>query len=135
MPIEKQESSARRLSFMGPLLLFVLLFTLCCGVLACIFVRASAISRTADAYNAAVGLCRSQAECIRAGQLPEEQTRYFDAALQPCAPEAAVYRVDFQTTYEAAAGGSLCTVTVAAGPAQGEALYQLEAAVYLPQEE
>ena len=54
MPIEKQKSPARRLSFMGPLLLFVLLFVAGCGVMACVFLRAAAVSTRAESYNAAV---------------------------------------------------------------------------------
>ena len=56
MKSEKQESTAHRLSFTGPLLLFVLLFVICCGVLACVFVRADATSREAEIYNASVSL-------------------------------------------------------------------------------
>ena len=66
---------SRRLGFMGPLLLFVLLFVTGCGVMACVFLRAAAVSARAESYNAAVspGSCAGRAKpsrCILTGSLP-----------------------------------------------------------------
>ena len=136
MKSEKQESTAHRLSFTGPLLLFVLLFVICCGVLACVFVRADATSREAEIYNASVSLCRSQAERIRSGEMPEdEEMLYFDRQLQSCEKAKGVYCVTFETKMTEEKNGTMCKVTISAGKAGEKSVYQLESTVYRPQED
>ena len=136
MKSEKQESTACRLSVTGPLLLFVLLFVICCGVLACVFVRADATSREAKVYNAAVSLCRSQAERLRSGEIPEDgETLYFDRQLQTCEKEKGVYRVTFETKMTEEKNETMCKVTISAGKAGEKSAYRLESMVYRPQED
>ena len=133
---ERSESAARRLGFMAPLLLFVLLFVLCCGVLVCVFLRSDAVSRDAAAYDDAVTLCRSEAERFRSGDCAADGTQlYFDALLSPSSPEEAAYCLDFQRQDTPTVAGILATVMITARTPAGNTLYELEAAVYLPQEE
>ena len=41
---EKRSETRHRMGFMTPLLVFVLAFVACCGVIACVFLRAAVIS-------------------------------------------------------------------------------------------
>lgn len=79
-----RESTTGRLAMAGPLVLFVGIFAVCCGILTCVFFRGAQLSREAAQYNEAVMLCRSQAERLRAGEaLPST------AALTAALPSAA----------------------------------------------
>ena len=120
---ERKEGAARRLSVMAPLLLFVLVFVVCCGVVSCVFARANAISRSAAVYDDAVALCRDRAARFRAGE-PLAETAYFDADLQPCAEADAVYCVTASVTV----ADGVETAALAAGEAGQEPVYRLEAA-------
>ena len=75
-----RESTTGRLAMAGPMVLFVGIFAVCCGILTCVFFRGAQLSREAAQYNEAVMLCRSQAERLRAGEaLPEHSC--FDGSL------------------------------------------------------
>ena len=41
---ERRSETRQRMGFMTPLLVFVLAFVACCGVIACVFLRAAVIS-------------------------------------------------------------------------------------------
>ena len=41
---DKRSETRHRIGFMTPLLVFVLAFVACCGVIACVFLRAAVIS-------------------------------------------------------------------------------------------
>ena len=136
MKAERQESTVRRLGFAGTLLLFLLLFVMCCGVLACVFVRAGAVSHSAELYNASVTLCRSEAEKLRSGEIPEEgQTLYFDDRLQNCTEEKGIYCVTVDRKTDSTAVGEMYRMTISAGAIGSEPVYRLESTVYQPQEE
>ena len=63
-----------RLGFLGPVAAFVLVLTLCCGVVTCVFLRAQDITARAKLETAAATLCRNAAERFRAGDCPEDGT-------------------------------------------------------------
>ena len=127
------ETVARRLSFMTPLLLLVLFFVLCCGVLSCVFIRSAAISREAEIYNASVTLCRSEAERFRAGA-SEGDWLCFDAALSPCAEEESVYTLRVERTAADTPAGTVETAVLSAGAAGAEPVYSLTVTAYRPSE-
>ena len=129
---------SRRLGFMGPLLLFVLLFVAGCGVMACVFLRAAAVSTRAESYNAAVSLCRSEAECWRAGQLrgqSETEPLYFDRELAPANADNAASCLWIAQSVEPTAAGQLQTAVITACTPAGEEIYRIEAQAYGPQGE
>ena len=66
---EKRSETRHRMGFMTPLLVFVLAFVACCGVIACVFLRAAVISDEAARESAGIALCRSAAEAFRAGEI------------------------------------------------------------------
>ena len=70
--MDRQESGARRLGFMGPVLLFVLFFVICCGVLSGVFARSASLSAQARQLEAAVELSRNAAEVYTATGSPEK---------------------------------------------------------------
>lgn len=70
---EKRSETRHRMGFMTPLLVFVLAFVACCGVIACVFLRAAVISDEAARESAGIALCRSAAEEFRAGEIPEKR--------------------------------------------------------------
>ena len=130
---EYQAASVRQLRIVGPVLLLTLIFTVCCGILVCVFLRASAASQAAQMYQAAVQLCRNDAARLQAGDVPEDgATRYFDAALAPCAASDAAYQVTYTRSDTQTGAGTLCTVTMAAGAPDAAAVYTLTTTVYLP---
>lgn len=79
-----------RLAMAGPMVLFVGIFVVCCGILTCVFLRSAQLSREAEQYNAAVVLCRSQAERLRSGETPEARA-CFDGSLTRCEPGEAAF--------------------------------------------
>lgn len=130
---EYQAASVRQLRIVGPVLLLTLIFTVCCGILVCVFLRASAASQAAQTYQAAVQLCRNDAARLQAGDVPEDgATRYFDAALASCVASDAAYQVTYTRSDAQTGAGTLCTVTMAAGAPDAAAVYSLTATVYLP---
>ena len=54
---EKRSETRHRMGFMTPLLVFVLAFVACCGVIACVFLRAAIISDEAARGSAGIALC------------------------------------------------------------------------------
>ena len=119
MEKHRQTQNAQRMGFMVPLILFVLLFVLCSGVIACVFLRASAISRDTEAYNAAVTLCRNQAECIRAGEIPADgSVLYYDEALQPASQATAAYYLVIEDQAQETGNGVLHSGVVTAYSAE-----------------
>ncbi len=130
----KAEPISRRLGFMIPLLVFVLLLVLCCGVIACVFLRADAVSQQAERETVAVTLCRNQAERLRAGVFPELDTKlYYKDTLEECTQEQGAYYVIVTGTRTATGAGELFEGTVTAYSAQNQAIYSLDTAVYLPE--
>lgn len=129
----KVEPVSRRLGFMIPLLVFVLLLVLCCGVIACVFLRADAVSRQAEAETAAVTLCRNQAEQLRAGVLPELDTKiYYNASLEKCGQEQGSYYIVVTGDWTETGAGRLFQGKVTAYSIQDQPIYALDAAAYLP---
>lgn len=130
---ERRDSLTQRMGFMGSLLMFVLIFTLCCGTLAGVFARAQVISRETEVYNSAVTLCRSQAERFRSGEIPRDGSRlYFDGGLAPCEEEESAYWVGFSLRDEGVEG--LVGLSLTAGERGGEPVYSLNVAAYAPKE-
>ena len=116
----------------------MLLFVAGCGVMACVFLRAAAVSTRAESYNAAVSLCRSEAECWRAGQLrgqSETEPLYFDRELAPADADNAAYCLWIAQSVEPTAAGQLQTAVITARTPAGEEIYRIEAQAYGPQGE
>lgn len=89
---EKRSETRHRMGFMTPLLVFVLAFVACCGVIACVFLRAAVISDEAARESAGIALCRSAAEAFRAGEIPENgEKAYFTKDMTSCAEADAYY--------------------------------------------
>lgn len=123
-----------RLGHLIPVLLFVLLFVLCCAVLTGVFLRAAALRQQTAYYNAAVQLCRNQAERYRAGAAGAGSAWYGEDFL-PAEEADAAYRLELTEQRRTEAAGQLRTGTIRAYDREGQLLYELEAAVYLPGEE
>ena len=51
-----RESTTGRLAMAGPMVLFVGIFVVCCGILTCVFFRGAQISRESGEYNVSVML-------------------------------------------------------------------------------
>ena len=86
--MKHREFPRGRLAMAGPMVLFVGVFVVCCGILTCVFFRSAQLSREAQQYNEAVVLCRSQAERLRAGGTLASET-CFDDSLAECGREDA----------------------------------------------
>lgn len=123
-----------RLGHLIPVLLFVLFFVLCCGVLTGVFLRAGALSQQTRAYSAAVQLCRNEAERYRAGQAGPG-SRWYNETFRPSSEEAGVYRIEITQSSRAEAAGQLLTGTIRAYDREGQPLYELEAAIFRSAEE
>ena len=92
---EKRSETRHRMGFMTPLLVFVLAFVACCGVIACVFLRAAVISDEAARESAGIALCRSAAEEFRAGEIPENgEKAYFTKDMTSCAEADAYYYIN-----------------------------------------
>lgn len=130
-----ERDTAQRLGFMVPLVLFVLFFVICCGVISGVFLRAAAESARAEEYNTAVQLCRNQAEICRADRTSGEPLRrlYFDKDFQPAEPETAVCCLVVERFADAWGAGTLRRDVITACRPDGSEIYSLEAAVYLPE--
>lgn len=115
-----EQKSGSRLGFMIPTLVLVLIFVVCCGVLAGIFARSAAVSARAEQYGTAVQQCRNAAEAFRAGtELPEE-TAYPGGV------------VAVQISGERRAAGNMLLAVITARTESGEELCTLNAARYVP---
>ena len=119
--MKHSRNAAGRLAMVGPMVLFVGVFVVCCGILTCVFFRSAQLSREAARYNEAVALCRSQAERLRAGERPERES-WFDDSLSECAPEDGVYLL--RAEQETREGCTVWSLTVCTP--EGERLYGLE---------
>ena len=96
---EKRSETRHRMGFMTPLLVFVLAFVACCGVIACVFLRAAVISDEAARESAGIALCRSAAEAFRAGEIPENgEKAYFTKDMTSCAEADAYYYIETEVT-------------------------------------
>lgn len=121
-----------RLGDLVPLVLFVLLFVVCCGVMACVFLRAASVNESAGAYDAGVQLCRNQAELCRAAGIPEgTAVYYYDEDFREVADGGAYY-VTVTGKTEKTAAGQLQEGTVTAFTSEDRLLYTVDVAVYLP---
>lgn len=123
-----------RLGHLIPVLMFVLFFVLCCGVLTGVFLRAAAVRQQTKAYSAAVQLCRNEAERYRAGQA-EPGSCWYDENFLPSSEEKGVYRLEITQHSREEASGQLVTGTIRAYDRKNQPLYELEAAVFLNGEE
>lgn len=138
--MDDYRSSAHRLGFMIPLVLFVLFFVACCGVLASVFIQATQLSNQAGQLGGAVQLCRNQAEIYRALGSSEEalpmvegtQQLYFGDDYRPAAEEGAAYVLTVTEQRSNEPGGTLRSFTLTASPVGEEEMYSLDVAVYLP---
>lgn len=127
-----EHGSAARMSFMIPLLIFVLFFVLCCGILACVFLKAADETARAEQYDAGVQLCRNQAEILRSIKEPTGDTvLYFDSERRQTAPESAEYCLTLTETLTDTAAGKLRQTLIEAFGADGGKLYELTVTVYL----
>lgn len=96
---EKRSETRHRMGFMTPLLVFVLAFVACCGVIACVFLRAAVISDEAARESAGIALCRSAAEEFRVGEIPENgEKAYFTKDMASCAEADAYYYIETEVT-------------------------------------
>lgn len=109
-----------RLLHMVPMILFVLVFVVCCGTLAGLFLRSADVSARAGQRNAAVQFCRNQAERFRAGEeMPMSPIPFKGGEMT-----AAVTR-------EECSAGQLLHAEFTAISEDGEILYTLNAARYV----
>ena len=74
---EKRSETRHRMGFMTPLLVFVLAFVACCGVIACVFLRAAVISDEAARESAGIALCRSAAEAFARERSPKTAKKHI----------------------------------------------------------
>lgn len=131
-----EKHSGSRLGFMVPLLLFVLFFVACCGVVAGVFLRSAAQTAFAERYNAGVQLCRNQAEICRADETSGDsgmQTLYFDGQYRPAEEGEAQYYLTVSRRMDASGVGRMRYETITAFTMEGERIYGLDVAVYLPE--
>lgn len=136
---EKRSETRHRMGFMTPLLVFVLAFVACCGVIACVFLRAAVISDEAARESAGIALCRSAAEEFRAGEIPENgEIAYFTKDMASCAEADAYYYIEYIETEVTAAEtetGVLYTGNITAYTAeQDKEIYALNVRCYQPKE-
>ena len=133
---EKRSETRHRMGFMTPLLVFVLSFVACCGVIACVFLRAAVISDEAAYKSAGVALCRSAAEEFRAGEIPKSGERaYFTKDMASCAEADAYYYTETEVTAAEIATGELYSGNITAYTAeQDKEIYALDVRCYQPKE-
>ena len=130
----------RRFGAIFPIILFVLFFVACCGVIVCVFIRASSISSYAEQYSTAVQICRNEAERLRASsEISDVPDRilYFDGSCSETAEESAAYTLRITETLEECGAGLLRRdhLSLSAGiqdTAAAETLYSLDVEVYMP---
>ena len=120
---EKRSETRHRMGFMTPLLVFVLAFVACCGVIACVFLRAAVISDEAARESAGIALCRSAAEAFRAGEIPEN------------GEADAYYYIETEVTAAETETGALYAGKITAYTAeQDKEIYALNVRCYQPKE-
>ena len=123
---EKRSETRHRMGFMTPLLVFVLAFVACCGVIACVFLRAAVISDEAARESAGIALCRSAAEEFRAGEIPENGE---------IAEADAYYYIETEVTVAETETGALYAGKITAYTAeQDKEIYALNVRCYQPKE-
>lgn len=112
---EKRSETRHRMGFMTPLLVFVLAFVACCGVIA---------------------LCRSAAEAFRAGEIPENgEKAYFTKDMTSCAEADAYYYIETEVTAAETETGALYAGKITAYTAeQDKEIYALNVRCYQPKE-
>ena len=126
---EKRSETRHRMGFMTPLLVFVLAFVACCGVIACVFLRAAVISDEAARESAGIALCRSAAEEFRAGEIPE------NGEMASCAEADAYYYIKTEVTAAETETGALYAGKITAYTAeQDKEIYALNVRCYQPKE-
>lgn len=133
---EKRSGTRHRMGFMTPLLVFVLAFVACCGVIACVFLRAAVISDEAARESAGIALCRSAAEAFRAGEIPENgEIAYFTKDMTSCAEADAYYYIKTEVTAAETETGALYAGKITAYTAeQDKEIYALNVRCYQPKE-
>lgn len=131
---EKRSETRHRMGFMTPLLVFVLAFVACCGVIACVFLRAAVISDEAARESTGIALCRSAAEEFRAGEIPENgEKAYFTKDLASCAEAVAYYYIKTEVTAAETETGALYAGKITAYTAeQDKEIYALNVRCYQP---
>ena len=133
---ERRSETRHRMGFMTPLLVFVLAFVACCGVIACVFLRAAAVSNEAAYKSAGVSLCRSAAEAFRAGEIPADgEKTYFTKDMASCAEADAYYYVETKVSAGETDTGTLYAgdITAYTGE-QNQEIYTLHIRCYQPNE-
>lgn len=118
--------STRRLGSLIPMLLFILFFVACSGVLAAVLIRSAQISADAGSRSDAVQLCRNQAERFRGGQTIAEGKQFYHADFTPASPESGEYTLEVTCSRE----GSLTTAHITCSSLEGTVLYELDAVRY-----
>lgn len=130
--MDETKSGARRLGFMLPLVLFVLFFIICCGVLSSVFAKSADLSIQAQQLNTAVQLCRNGAEVYAAcGSLEQTEKTlggtFFDNNGTPVEKKDARL---YLTMEEKDGEYGVRYAVMEAYSAEGEFLYTLTAASY-----
>lgn len=123
------EGNVRRLGNLIPMLLFVLFFVMCSGVLAAVFLRSAQLSADAGRRSDAVQLCRNQAERFRSGEVLPEGKQYYDENYAPAEPGNGVYLLEVTYSLQ----GTLNYAHIAVSSLQDEPLYALDVARFAPE--
>ena len=121
------------MGFMTPLLVFVLAFVACCGVIACVFLaRPSSVMKRRG--SAGIALCRSAAEEFRAGEIPKNgEIAYFQKDMTSCAEADAYYYINTEVTAAETETGALYAGKITAYTAeQDKEIYALNVRCYQP---
>lgn len=131
--MDETRSGAQRLGFMVPLILFILFFIICCGVLSSVFARSADLSAKAQLLNTSVQLCRNGAEvytsCENLAQTKKAMGgTYFDSNGNPSPQkDAALYITMRETPGES----GVRYIILEAFAVDGERLYTLTAGSYV----
>lgn len=121
--------STGRLGSLIPMLLFILFFVMCSGVLAAVFLRSAQISAYAGCRSDAVQLCRNQAERFRSGETLAEGKQYFSAEFAPTEEASGTYLLEVTCSQD----GSLAHAHIAAYTAEEVPLFALDVTRYEPE--
>lgn len=129
-------SGSRRLGFMIPIVVIVLIFVICCGVVASVFLRSAEETAMAGRLSDCIQLCRNQAELRRSPDAPLLESGtvlYFDETYHPASREEAAFSLEILETLEETPVGCLRRDTLTAACLDGAAEFTLDVAVYLPE--
>lgn len=131
--MNETKSGAQRLGFMIPLILFVIFFIICCGVLSSVFAKSTDLSIRARQLNGAVQVCRNGAEIFASCGSAEETEKilgssFFDENAVPTAQENA--QMYLEVRQEPSRDGVQYAV-LEVYSIEGEHLYTLTVASYL----